>query len=77
MFNYHNDNHNLKKLREKIYIKQKKLLKLIYTNNINNYKDPQIKKYVNEINLLEEIFDIKLMYFNYDKKNFWNNKEQI
>ena len=77
MFNYHNDNLNLKKLREKIYIKQKNLLNLIYTNNINNYKDPKIKKYVNEINLLEEIFDIKLMYFNYDKKNFWNNKEQI
>ena len=76
MFNYHYDNKNLKKLRKKIYIKQKNLLNFIYTNNIS-YKDPQIKKYINEINLLEEIFDIKMIYFNYDKKNFWNNKEQI
>ena len=76
MFNYHYDHNNLKNLRKKIYNKQKNLLNFIYINNIS-YKDPQIKKYINEINLLEEIFDIKMIYFNYDKKNFWNNKEKI
>jgi hypothetical protein len=70
MFDYDNISFvkkNLKHLRDKIYIKQKFLLQYMYLNNIN-FKDPNIKIYIDEINLLNEIYSIKKHNFDYDFK---------
>ena len=70
MFNYDNISivkENLKHLRKKIHIKQKFLLEYMYINNIN-YNDLNIKTYIDEINLLNEIYTIKKYYFDYDFK---------
>ena len=71
IFEYQKDFQNLKLLRKKIYKKQKKLLIHMYLNNIN-FQDKSIKQNINEINLLEEIYDCKLNYFQYEKKKFWD-----
>jgi len=73
MFNYSEDVKKLKELRTKIYNKQKYLLDLMYTNKID-FQDISIRKYINEINLLEEIFEVKKDYFLEDSKIFWNEK---
>lgn len=73
MFNYAEDSKNLKDLRTKIYNKQRDLLELMYINKIN-FEDESIKSYINEINLLEEIFEVKKDYFLEDSKRFWNEK---
>tara|TARA_Y100001978_G_C23356525_1_gene274490 strand:- start:87 stop:329 length:243 start_codon:yes stop_codon:yes gene_type:complete len=67
--NYYDDIRRiLKLLRNKIYKKQKVLLNFMYENNIG-FNDKTIKIFINEINLLEEIYDIKKYYFDYDSKN--------
>mgnify|MGYP001407548822 CR=1 FL=1 len=68
MFNYEDSCKILKLLRIKIYKKQKMLLEFMYQNNID-FNDERIKIYINEINLLDEIYDIKQYYFDYDSKN--------
>ena len=62
------------KLRDKIYKKQKKTFNIMHRDKIC-FENPNIKRYLDEINLLEEIFDIKKIYFEYDSKNYWNNKD--
>ena len=68
MFNNDESRKILKLLRNKIYRKQKMLLEFMYENSID-FKDERIKIYINEINLLDEIYDIKKYYFDYDSKN--------
>ena len=68
MFNYDDISilkNDLKYLRNKIYTKQTFLLQYMYQNNIN-YKDINIKIYIDEINLLNEIYAIKKHYYDYD-----------
>ena len=71
MFNYYESRKELKNLRNKIYKKQQKLFNIMHKQKIF-FDDTSIKKYVSEINLLEEIFDIKKIYFDYDSKIYWN-----
>lgn len=73
MFNYYESRKKLIDLREKIYKKQKNIYNIMHNNKIY-FGDQKIKNYVNEINLLEEIFDIKKIYFDYDSKKYWNNQ---
>ena len=61
---------DLKNLREKIYIKQKELMKIMYDNNID-YEDISIKKNKGEIFLLEFIYDLKKEQYDYDYTVFW------
>tara|TARA_Y100000590_G_C15576120_1_gene960515 strand:+ start:76 stop:309 length:234 start_codon:yes stop_codon:yes gene_type:complete len=68
MFNNDESRKILKLLRNKIYRKQRMLLDFMYENCID-FKDQRIKIYINEINLLDEIYDIKKYYFDYDSKN--------
>ena len=70
MFNYTQDFKTLKTLRSKIFNKQRDLLNLMYENKLN-FQDPSLKSYINEINLLEEILDIRTNNFLNDSKNFW------
>lgn len=74
MFNYYGEKKELIKLRRKIYTKQKDIFDIMHKKKIC-FGDIQIKRYVDEINLLEEIFDIKRVYFEYDSKKYWNNED--
>ena len=67
-FDYRQSYKTLKVLKYKIYVKQKLLLQYMYDNNIN-FENETIKQYIDEINLLEEIYDIKKYYFDYYSKN--------
>jgi len=59
----------LKDLRKKIYIKQKNILNHIYDNNLN-FNDDSIKQTINEINLLEFVYDSKKDLYNNQKKEY-------
>ena len=61
---------DLKKLKEKIYNKQKEFMKYMYDNNIN-YDDKSVKKNKDEIFLLEFIYDLKKDQYDHDHKFFW------
>ena len=76
MFNYYESRKELKNLRNKIYKKQQKLFNIMHKQKIF-FDDTSIKKYVSEINLLEEIFDIKKIYFDYDSKIYWNEANSL
>lgn len=60
-------------LKDKIYLKQKNLMEVMYTDKIK-YDDNRIKKNINEIFLLEFIYDSKKDLYDYDYKMFWNQK---
>ena len=47
----------------------------MYINKID-FQDASLKNYINEINLLEEIFDVKKDYFLEDSKYFWNEQNK-
>ena len=64
---------DLKTLKKKIYDKQVHLFDFMELNNIENYNDNSIKKYINEINLLNEIYDIKFEEHIRLREEFWKN----
>tara|TARA_B100001142_G_C14146368_1_gene582697 strand:- start:585 stop:785 length:201 start_codon:yes stop_codon:yes gene_type:complete len=57
---------NLKRLRNKIYNKQRSALEYM-SNNDNE----TIKKDINEIFILEQVFDNWHLLYNEDSKEFW------
>lgn len=63
---------DLKELKEKIYIKQKNIMEIIYERKID-YDDLSIKKNKDEIFLLEFIYNSKKDLYDYDSKMFWKN----
>ena len=63
---------DLKALKEKIYIKQKNIMEIMYERRID-YDDLSIKKNKDEIFLLEFIYDSKKDLYDYDSKIFWKN----
>ena len=67
MFNYYEKKKELIKLRDKIYKKQKKTFNIMHRDKIC-FENPNIKRYLDEINLLEEIFDIKKYILNMIQK---------
>ena len=60
---------DLKELKEKIYIKQKNIMEIIYERKID-YDDLSIKKNKDEIFLLEFIYNSKKDLYDYDSKIF-------
>ena len=64
---------NLKNLNKKIYEKQLNLFKFMEIHKIKDYRDESIKQFVNEINLLDEIYDIKQEEYNRLRDDFWKN----
>ena len=74
MFNYYEKRKDLIKLRDKIYTKQKDVFEIMHQKKIS-FENLEIKTYLDEINLLEEIFDIRRSYFDYDSKKYWDNKD--
>ena len=63
----------LKNFKKKIYNKQVELFNIMHENNYS-FDDKNIKMNINEINLLEEIYDIKLDNYNYESKKFWEER---
>jgi hypothetical protein len=63
---------DLKELKEKIYIKQKNIMEIMYERKID-YNDLSIKKNKDEIFLLEFIYNSKKDLYDYDSKMFWKN----
>ena len=63
---------DLKELKEKIYIKQKNIMEIMYERKID-YDDLSIKKNKDEIFLLEFIYNSKKDLYDYDSKMFWKN----
>lgn len=61
----------LKRLKKKIYTKQVELFKKIEDNQINDYNDIKIKTDVDEINILLEILDNKIFYYQQLSDQFW------
>ena len=61
----------LKRLKKKIYTKQVELFKKIEDNQITDYNDINIKTDVDEINILLEILDNKIFYYQQLSDQFW------
>ena len=69
---------NLKRLRDKIYIKQKLALEQIYLKETEGKKETEnIKKAKNEIFILEQVFDSWFNLYNDDSNEFWGPNTKI
>ena len=64
---------DLKKLNKKIYEKQRNLFEIMNLHKIYNFNDKSLKQLNAEINLLEEIYDIKFEEYKRIKNEFWKN----
>ena len=68
MISFKND---IIKLRNKIYLKQKKYMENCFNDLYNS--EIEKKNANNEILLLEEILDIKHYWYDLETKNFWKS----
>lgn len=62
----------IKELKHKIYIKQRDLMEKMCKENIK-LDNVAIKNQTNEINLLEEILDIRIDEYHNLNNEFWKN----
>ena len=62
----------IKELKQKIYIKQRDLMEKMCNENVK-LDNKAIKNQTNEINLLEEILDIRIDEYHNLNNEFWKN----